>query len=436
MRDAIFLATMVALLPIAVFRPFVGVMLWSWISFMNPHRLLYGFAIELPWAAVVFLATVVGCVVSGDLRRPRINAVTWLLVAFLVCITITSVAAMGDPQAVWAKYSAVSKVLLGLLLTGALLTDRGRIHAMVWVMALSIGYFGVRGGIFALLTGGNYRVWGPEQTMIYDNNHLAAAMLVSLPLMNYLRMQSRHHIVRLGLAAAMAFTLLASVASYSRGALLGLVAVTVTMWFRSQHKLVSAVVLAFVVAGAITFMPPQWAARMETINTYQEDGSATGRLALWATSWKLAMQRPLLGSGFTGPYNRTVVDTVSPDGEARAVHSIWFELLGEHGFPTFFVWCSLLVAGAVYAQRLVWLARDRPDLRWAYDLGRMSQVSMVAYLVSGSFLSLSYWDYQWTLLVVVGAAYALAKEATVAVPRAAWQQAAVARDQAGWRAAA
>ena len=98
--------------------------------------------------------------------------------------------ALGDPAAVWAKWQR-EKVLLGLLLTASLLTERRRMHALVWVMVISIGYYGVRGGIFTLVTGGSYRVWGPEQTMISDNNHLAAAMLVTLPMMNYLRQQSR-----------------------------------------------------------------------------------------------------------------------------------------------------------------------------------------------------------------------------------------------------
>ncbi|WP_439596831.1 putative O-glycosylation ligase, exosortase A system-associated [Falsiroseomonas sp.] len=429
MRDAVFLLTMAGLLPIAVFRPFVGVLLWCWISFMNPHRLVYGFAMEQPWAAAVFAATLLGCVLAQEPKRPPLNAITALLVAFLACITLTTLVAAGDPAQVWQKYSAVSKVLLGLLLTGALLTDRWRIHALIWVMVISIGHFGVRGGIFSLVTGGNYRVWGPPQTMIHDNNHLAAAMLVATPLMNYLRLQSRHALIRFGLAAAMALTLLALIASYSRGALLGLAAVAVTLWWRSQRKLISAAVLAVALAGGITFMPPQWMERMETIGTYQEDGSAMGRLELWKISWQLALRNPLTGTGFTGPYNQAVVDTVQPDGPARAVHSIWFELLGEQGFPAAFIWLALIVTGAIYAQRMVRLAHGHAELRWAHDLGRMSQVSLVAYLVAGTFLSLSYWDFLWTLLVVIGAAHVLVRRALAAAPEPVSQRAAA----QGWR---
>jgi probable O-glycosylation ligase (exosortase A-associated) len=220
----------------------------------------------------------------------------------------------------------------------------------------------------------------------------------------------------MGLLAAMVLTLLATVGSYSRGALLGLVAVALMMWLRSQQKIVSGVILAVGLAGAITFMPAEWTGRMEGITAYQEDASATDRLVLWEISAKLAAARPLTGSGFTGPYNRAVVDTVAPGGPARAVHSIWFELLGEHGFPTFFVWVGLTVAGLLSAMRLVRITRGRDDLRWAHDLGRMGQVSIVAYMVSGTFLSLSYWDFYWTLLAAIGAALVLAKRALAEAP--------------------
>lgn len=432
MRDAAFLLVMLGLLPLAVYRPFAGVLLWCWISFMNPHRLLFGFAVDLPWAVAVFAATLLGAVLSGEFRRPCTNALTWLLIALLVCITVTSVTALGVPADVWAKHDSVMKVILGLLLTSALLTDRRRIHALVWAMAIAIGYYGVRGGVFAITTGGNYRVWGPPQTMITDNNHLAAAMLVTLPLMNYLRLQSRHRPVRIGLAAAMALTLLAVVGSYSRGALIGLCAVGAVMWWRSHAKVISATLLAVALAGAVTFMPPQWAERMNSIGAYQADASASERLVLWGISWKLALARPLLGSGFTGPYTRSVVDQVAPGGPARAVHSIWFELLGEQGFVTFAVWLAMTLTAALWSQRLIRATRGVAGLAWAHDLGRMAQVSLVAYLVSGTFLSLSYWDFYWTLLVVIGATWTLARRGVAATALLPARRPALA---AGWRTA-
>jgi probable O-glycosylation ligase (exosortase A-associated) len=228
---------LVALLPLVAARPFVGVMLWSWISFMNPHQLLWGFAAGIPWAMLVFCATMLGCVVAGEPRRLAVNGVTVLLSVFLVCITLTSLTAVVPPAAVWEKWEWATKILLGLLLTAALLTDKRRIHALIWVMVISIGYFGVKGGLFTLATGGSYIVLGPPNSIITDRNHLAAALLISMPLMNYLRLKSRHRSVRIGLIAAMLFTLFSVVGSQSRGALLGLAMTALFLWLRSPKKL-------------------------------------------------------------------------------------------------------------------------------------------------------------------------------------------------------
>lgn len=407
MRDLALTGVLVALLALAVARPFVGVLVWSWISFMNPHQEAWGFAQTMPWAMMTFLVTVFGCIVAREPKRPAVNAVTVLIAVFAACITITSLVAIGPPEQVWKEWDRTIKVLAGLLLTASLLTERRRIDALVWLMVIAIGFYGVKGGIFTVVTGGGFIVVGPPNTMISDRNHLAVALLVTLPLMNYLRLQARHVIVRQGLAFAMGATLLAAIGSQSRGALIALAATAGMFWLRSRGKIVSGVLITVGVAGAIAFMPDSWVERMNTIQNYEQDASAMGRVTIWLAALSLALARPFVGGGFRAIYNQSIVDQVAPGTEARATHSIWLEVLADHGFPTFLVWLAILAAGIWYTIRICRVAKDRPDLRWAVDLARMSQVAAVAYMTGGSFLSLSYWDFSWTLMVVLAATHTL-----------------------------
>jgi hypothetical protein len=96
----------------------------------------------------------------------------------------------------------------------------------------------------------------------------------------------------------------------------------------------------------------------------------------------------------------------------------------------FFVWVGISVAGFLYAMRLVRLTKGRPELQWANDLGRMTQVSIVAYHVGGTFLSLQYWDFYWTLLIAVAAAHALALKEIRATSATGWRSVAAAE---GWK---
>lgn len=407
MRDAVFVGLVGLLLLIAMARPFVGVLVWSWISFMNVHRLTWGAASAFPWAVLAFGATLVGCIVAREPRGFRPNAMMVLLAVLAVAITLTSFVALAPAEAVWSKWDRTIKILAGVLLTAALLNARWRIHALVWLIVISIGYFGIRGGVFTILTGGAHRVLGPPGTTIEDRNHIAVALLFVIPLMNWLRMHSQHAVVRLGLAASMVLTLFAAIGTQSRGALVAMVAVAGMLWLRTRGKLVSGIAILLSLVAVVSFMPQSWVDRMTTIEHYDEDASAMGRLRIWEAAWRIAVSRPLTGGGFRAVYFQDIVDGYAPGVRARATHSIYFEVLGEHGFIVFALWLAMIVLGALYTRRIIVAARGRPDLAWAADLARMSQVSMVAYLVGGAFLSLAYWDVFWTLMAVLGATHAM-----------------------------
>jgi len=421
MRSLAFFVEMLVLLPMVTIRPFVGVLVWSWISFMSPHKLLWGPASELPWALITFAALVVGCVIAREPKKFTWNATTVLIACFMICITLTSLTAMAPNDLVFGKWSPVMKTFFVMLISSFLLTSKERIHAIIWVMVLSLGYFGVKGGGFTVVNGGAGRVLGPPATMIADNNSLAAALLVTLPLMNYLRMQSEHRVVRITLAVSMVLTLFAVVGSYSRGALIGLLAVSIFLWLKSKQKFLAAIILPVLVGSAIMFMPQDWMDRMQSIGQYQSDGSAEGRLDIWTTAWQMAVHRPLTGAGFMGPYDENVVQYFRPGHGPRAVHSIYFEVLGEHGFVTFFVWLGITVSGVIAARRIIRSASGVPELTWAVDLARMSQVAVVGYLVAGAFLSLSYWDFYFTLLVVVAATNQYVRQA-LSQPEPGWRR--------------
>ncbi len=98
-----------------------------------------------------------------------------------------------------------------------LLQERQRLQLMVWVIAVSLGFYGARGGIFTILTGGNYRVWGPPDTFIADNNQLALAMIMTLPLMWYLYLTTVQRWLRLGVLGVAGLTMISVLGTHSRG---------------------------------------------------------------------------------------------------------------------------------------------------------------------------------------------------------------------------
>src|SRR6185295_7624764 len=92
------------------------------------------------------------------------------------------------PESAWFYYWRFSKIFLMTLLTISLVQDRARMRWLLLVIAASLGFYGVKGGIFVMATGGQYTVFGaPEGTFISENNAFALALNMCLPLLWYLR---------------------------------------------------------------------------------------------------------------------------------------------------------------------------------------------------------------------------------------------------------
>jgi putative inorganic carbon (hco3(-)) transporter len=285
-------------------------------------------------------------------------------------------------------------------MTLLMLTTRQRVHVFVWAIVLSLGFYGIKGGIFTIINGGVHRVQGPPGTFIEGNNEMALALVMSVPLMRYLHLQERHHLVKAGLVAAMLLTAVAAVGSQSRGALVALVITGTIFWWKSRNKFTTGLLIAIAVLIAGSIMPAEWYERMNTIKTFEEDESAQGRINAWWTAWNLAKDR-VFGGGFE-LWQRPVFQLYAPDPtNARDVHSIYFEVMGEHGFVGLFLFLSLLLLTWLKCNSVIRRAKRQPDALWARDLASMIQVTMVAYMSAGAFLGLAYFDLTYHLVAIV-----------------------------------
>ena len=84
-----------------------------------------------------------------------------------------------------------------------LINTKEKLNWLVLTIALSIGFYGVKGGVFTIVHGGAYRVQGPPGSFIDGNNELGLALAMTVPLFWYAARQSLHKIFRPALFAAM-----------------------------------------------------------------------------------------------------------------------------------------------------------------------------------------------------------------------------------------
>lgn len=400
MRDLLIFGVILGSLPFALRHTWVAVLLWTWISIMNPHRLAFGFSHYAPVAAIAAGAALLSLVITRDKLRMPWSPPVVVLFLFVVWMCLTTVFAI-DPAGSWEQLNKVLKIQLMTAVALMALHERKHIELFIWVNVLSVGYYGFKGGIFTITTGGAGRVWGPPGGFFEDNNALAVALIIALPLMNYLRIISAHRVVRLGLLVLMLLSAAAALGTQSRGALLAVSAMGIVFWYRSSAKVSVGLVLAATAGVLLALMPDSWEQRMQTIRTYEEDQSAMGRIIAWKFCFNVANQRPL-GGGYE-IYNLPTYAMYAPP-EAwfpYAAHSIYFSVLGEHGYVGLFLflllwWLAFRLAGALRKE-----AKSQSDAMWVYQLAGMCQVSLVGYLVGGAFLQLAYFDLPYNILVVL-----------------------------------
>lgn len=389
MRDILITLIVFGSLPFILRRPFVGVLMWTWLGLMNPHRMAWGFSMNLPFAFIVFVTTVVAYMASREPKRVPISREIVVLVFFLAWMLISTFNALYQIPA-WEQWDKIWRIQLGVLLTLMLTNSKERIIALTWVMAMSFAFYGAKGGLWTIIHGGANRVYGPDGTFIGGNNEIGLAMLMTVPLLWYLSTQAQKHWQRVAMLGITGLTMIAIVGTHSRGAMLGLAVVGVMLWLKARNKLLPLILgLAFVSVLPMV-MPAEWFERMNTVKTYEEDASAMNRIYAWEKGIQIANQR-ITGGGYEYLSISNGVDA----------HSVYFEVLSEHGYPGLILFLTLgamtwLRAGAVRR-----MAGASSELAWARELGAMIQVSLTGYACSGAFLGLAYFDFLYGIVVLV-----------------------------------
>lgn len=399
MRDIILIVLVLAGSLAALRRPWIGILLWTWLSIMNPHRYTWGFAYSAPLAAVAAACVALGLLMTKERESPFKGQPVVFFAIFMAWITLSWLVGL-DVTGDYDAWKNVMKIDVMLLVALMLLHSKKHIFALMWVCAGSLALLGIKGGLFTLISGANNRVWGPPGSFIEDNNAFALALVIVIPLLRFLQLQVRNSSVRFALASAMLLCAVAALGSYSRGALLAISAMVVTLWWRGENKLRTGVLFFAIAVPLLIFMPEEWSTRMGTIQTYELDSSAMGRLGAWRNSWNIAWHY------FTGVGFNTATPELfarfSPNAESVLVaHSNYFQVMGNHGFIGLALFLSVWLSTWRTAG---WLRRQTglvPEAQWTADLGAMCQVSLVGYLVGGAFLNLAYFDLPYNIMVLV-----------------------------------
>ena len=388
MRDLVVLAIVFATLPIIVFRPYFGLLTYSWLAYMRPQDMTFGMSRWLPLSQWVAIAMLVGIVVTlGRERLITIKLQTVLLVLLGLWISLTVLTAVL-PEMSKEVYGHYWKGIAIALLTTGLVRDRSRFRLLYLLIPFSIGFLGAKRGLVGLLRGGIQYNDGPGGLMS-DNNSFALMLNMMLPLLVGIAITDERKWVRATAAVMAALCVPTIFFTFSRGGLVTLCVVSALLLWRSRQRFLVAGVMAAVLIGFLALtsesVTDKYLNRASTIDNYEEDGSAQGRINAWKTSWYVFLDYPVVG---VGPNNLAAVfRRYSPEVDRfRVAHNAYFQVLAESGFPALMLFLGALGV-ALWRMEVLRKATTQP---WVEVQARMLQIAIVAYMTGSMFLNTAY----------------------------------------------
>jgi putative inorganic carbon (HCO3(-)) transporter len=398
MRDVIITLMVFATLPYIFRNPWYGVLAWSWLSYMNPHRLTWGFAYTMPFAQIVAIVLLISMLFTREKLTLPSNRLVVIWAVFFVWLGIcTSVALVPD----WAmdQFIKIIKIQLITIVTMILMKDFKKLNQLIWVIVFSVGFYSVKGGAFTIMSGGGFHVFGPEGSDIMENNALAVAVLMIIPFMVYMNKFPPHPLVKKIMPLCIALSLVSVVGSQSRGAILAIGAVGVFFWWKTKNKLVTAVAFVVFSVFVLLLMPQSWHDRMGSISEYEQDSSAMQRLDAWQYSFNVANAR-LTGGGLNSWTMENYARYGVPVKEPFAAHSIYFSLLNDTGWPGLILFLTMLFVIWRQLGSVISATEDIPERADYNFLARMLQISIIAFMSGGAFLSLAWFDLAWHIMAM------------------------------------
>ena len=411
MRDLIYHAAWLFILPVTLASANLGVSVWIWVALLPPTDLLYGrFGIVLPFNKLIAASTFFALITSQTKKDFYLDKLIIVIMLYGLVVTLSYFLSSYDASFADLQYDKFWKELvLFFLITGVMFSQR-RLHYAALMVSLAFGFVMVKEGLIFLATAGGHKVQGSGT--VGDNNGVALALLMTIPLLLYCAKYTADYWVRLGMYITAGLGGVTVIATYSRGGFVGMMVLGLMLLKGSKYKV--RALLAMAVVGIVVFslLPENYLDRINTISEATADSSFAVRLLAWKINFLMAMDHPFLGNGL---YASLIWQNWSKHlGVATTwlfasplilrtfvAHSIYFQVLGDTGFTGLFLFLLMLFTALIKTMQTQRIARRDPSLEWSGDFARATQMSLVVYCVSGAALSLVYFELLYILLAMI-----------------------------------
>jgi putative inorganic carbon (hco3(-)) transporter len=403
MRDLVLSLLVVGSIVWGLISPRVAVLALTWICFQRPQDFSWGLLSNLPLFQVALACTLLSTIVRGEFR-PRANSVLVLQLLLLSWITLSTVFAFR-PEIAWTFYGMFVPSLI--MMPFVLVATIRDLELLKYTMLVAVGAVAINGakvGLALTLSGGAH-ITTQISGFVGDNNTFGLILcLVVIMAMGLRRALPDRWWIRYGLYGIAVGNLVCILFTKSRGALLTILVIS-TIYAVTGKKPVRNLLIGVIVAALFyAVVPAEYFDRMGTLKNVSADESAMGRVENWGLAWKEAVENPIFG---VGPDNHITYHKVAGvQVHLRVAHSVYFQTLGELGFPGLVLYLALCLTsfGLAYStwRRMNAVVVKHPDLVWVQDISFSIMCGLLGYFFGSAFLNVLYIEFPWFVMCMAG----------------------------------
>lgn len=405
MRDLILTLLLFGLLPQCYRRPFIGLAVFSWLAYMRVQDLTWGFARGMRWSYYVAIVTFAGFLVSRERKRWFVSDPRCYVMMTLVFLLGIGILLSNNPNLQQLdRYLEYGKIVAVALFTTAIVNSRERLRVLIWIIALSFGFYGVKSGLMGVLSGGRATIIRGPGGMLADNNDFSLALSMAVPMLFHLGWTERRPELRKIFWFALPLTVITVGLTHSRGGFLSVSAAIGVLVWRSRNRFLGIALAGVLGVLAMLAAPQEYKDRLLTILEPSKEGSASSRLRAWGIATRMALDNPAFGVGmnrFRANY-RQYNPNYQLGEEVIVAHSSYFQIWAECGTPALLLYLCLILGSFVTCWRVRIQAKRIYHTSWIINYANMFEASLVAFVVGSAFLNRAHFDlfYHWVALVI------------------------------------
>ena len=381
----------------ALYGSFNTLMFYLWLAYFRPESWIWSdFLKSYPLSLFCGVFLLISTFINGV--KLRFTLFAGLLFLAAIHSLLSALLSNYSSAALSSWINFIKLIVISYLITMLIRSEKDLKITLI-VISLSLGLEGAKQGWARLITSpGSVNENG--HAFLGDNNGVAIGMLMLVPILFALYQTTERKLIKYGFLFLAIGVIYRALSTYSRGGFLAFAAMFVVFWLRSKKKVRSLIIVVLLCVMILPTFPQSFWDRMNTITVGEDEEretSAASRLYYWGRALEMAKRSPVFGIGhesYSRAYNSFDI-TGGRYGPSRAVHSSWFGILAEWGFPGLTLFLFIYSYSLYSCFQVRKKCKNRPELKSFLIYSNSVETSLLAGAVGISFLTFQYLEMLW-----------------------------------------